>query len=134
DVTLLAHDAEQNALGGAPLVSGNHMMIAKDVLDGLTEVIKALASGIALVALHNGSPLIGGHGAGTGIGKQIDQHVFGGKQEKIVEGRFEQFFALAASGPADRLDRLDAERLDDGLRHAAQFSSYRTHAEVDKCQ
>ena len=56
-----------------------------------------------------------GHGAGPRVGEQIDQHVVGMQQEKIVVRSFEKFFALSARRPANRLDTLDSERLDDGL-------------------
>ena len=51
DVALLAGDAEQNALGGAALVRGDHVLVAEDVLDGIAEAIEAAAAGVALVAL-----------------------------------------------------------------------------------
>ena len=77
DVALLAHHVEQNALGGAALVRGDHVPIAEDVLDGVAEVIEASAAGVALVAFHDGRPLMGGHGAGAGVGQQVDEHVVG---------------------------------------------------------
>ena len=115
DVALLAHHAEQNALGGAALVRRNHVLIAEDVLHGVAEAVEAAAAGVALVALHDRRPLVGGHGAGAGVGQQVDQHIVGGEQKQVVVRGAQQFFALLARGPADRLDALDAKRLDDGL-------------------
>src|SRR4051812_28311215 len=79
DVALFAGDAEEDALGGAALVGGNHVRVAADVLDGFAKAVKAGASGIALVAAHDGGPLAGRHGSGAGIGEQIDEHVVGRK-------------------------------------------------------
>ena len=58
DVALLARHAEQDALGGAALVRGDHVLVAEDVLDGVAEAVEAAAAGVALVALHDGGPLL----------------------------------------------------------------------------
>ena len=110
----LQHDAEQDAFGGAALVGGNDVLVAEDVLHGVAEAVEALAAGVALVALHDGGPLVGGHGAGTGVGEQIDEHVVGRQEKEVVVRGPEQLLALGAGGPANGFDALDAERLDDG--------------------
>jgi hypothetical protein len=114
-VALFAHHAEEDALGGASLVRGNHVLVSKDVLNGILESIEAAAARVAFVAFHDGRPLVRGHGAGPRVGEQIDQHVVGMQQEKIVVRSFEKFFALGARRPANGLDTLDPKRLDDGL-------------------
>ena len=48
------------------------------------EAVEAAAAGIAFVAFHDGRPLMRGHGAGAGVGEQVDQDVVGGKQEQVV--------------------------------------------------
>jgi hypothetical protein len=88
--------------------------VAEDVLDGVAEADEAAAAGIALVAFHDGGPLVGGHGAGAGVGEQVDEDVVGREQEHVVVRGFEELFALGAGGPADGLDAFDAEGLDDG--------------------
>ena len=84
DVAFLAGDAEQDALGGAALVRGDDVLVAEDVLDGVAETIEAAAAGVALVAFHDRRPLMRGHGAGAGVGEQIDEHIVGWKQEEVV--------------------------------------------------
>ncbi len=117
-VAFLAGDAEEDAFGGAALVRGNDMLVAEDVLDRAFEVVEAFASGVALVAFHNAGPLAGGHRSGAGVGEQINQNIISGQQEKVVIGGFKKPLALLAGGPADGLDALDTERLDDGFdRH-----------------
>ena len=37
NVSLLAGDVEENALGGASLVGGNDVLVAEDVLDGIAK-------------------------------------------------------------------------------------------------
>ena len=118
DVALLAHHAEQDALGGAALVGGDHVLVAEDVLHGVAEAIEAAAAGVALVAFHDGGPLVRGHGAGAGVGEQVDEDIVGGQQKQVVVRGAEQLLALGAGGPANGLDALDAEGLDDGARHA----------------
>src|SRR5690348_13844863 len=72
DVTLLAGHPEKDALGGASLMCGDDVLVAKNVLNGIFEVIEALASSVAFVAFHDGSPLMRGHGSGAGIGEEVD--------------------------------------------------------------
>jgi hypothetical protein len=94
-------------------MSGDYVLVAEDFLDGFFEVIETFAAGVTLVALHDAGPLMSGHGAGAGIGKQIDENVFRGKQKEVVERGLEQLLALPASGPADGFDALDPEWFDD---------------------
>ena len=47
-----------------------------------------------------------GHGAGAGIGEQIDQDIVGGEQKEIVMRGFEELLALFAGGPANGFDAL----------------------------
>ena len=82
---------------------------------GVAEVIEAAAARVTLVAFHDAGPLMRRHGAGAGIGEQVDEHVVGGQEEQVVVSRAQQLLALLAGGPANRLDALDAERLDDGF-------------------
>ena len=77
DVSLLAGDVEQNALGGPALMGGNDVLVAENVLDGVAEVIEAAAARVAFVAFHEGRPLMSRHGAGAGVRQQVNQHVIG---------------------------------------------------------
>ena len=123
DHALAAGDSEENALGGAALVRGDHVLVAEDVLDGVAEADEAAAAGVALVAFHDRGPLVRGHGAGAGVGEQVDEDVVGREQEQVVVRGAEEFFALGAGGPADGLDGLDAEGLDDGADGHGFFRS-----------
>ena len=114
NVAFLAGHPKQDALGGASLVRRNHVFVAENILNGTSEAVEAAAAGIAFIALHDGGPLVGRHGAGARIGQQVDEHVVGLKQKKVVVRGLKKFFALRTCGPANRLDTLDPERLDDG--------------------
>ncbi len=120
---LAAGDSEENALGGAALVRRNNVLVAEDVLDGIAEADEGAAAGVALVAFHNRGPLMRGHGAGAGVGEQVDEDVVCREEEHVVMRGAEQFFALGAGGPADGLDGLDAEGLDDGADGHGFFRS-----------
>ena len=81
------HDhGEQDALGGAALMRRNHVAEAGEFVAPPSQAEEALAARIGFVAAHHRRPLLGGHGAGAGIGQQIDQDVGGGDQEEIVAG------------------------------------------------
>ncbi len=122
-VSFLAHDVEKDALGGATLVGGDHVLVAEDVLNGIAKLVEAATASVALVAFHDGGPLVGGHGAGAGVGEQVDEDIIGGQEEKVVVGGLEKLLALGAGGPADGLDALDAEGLNDGAGHGSLLYS-----------
>ena len=84
DVAFLAGHAEENALGGAALMGGDHVLVAADVLNRVAEPVEAAAARIALVAFHDGGPLVGGHGAGAGVGQQVDENIVRRKQKQVV--------------------------------------------------
>ena len=124
DISFLAGDAEEDALGGAALMRGDDVTVAEDILDGILEVVEAAAAGVALVAFHDGGPLVGGHGSGAGVGEQVDEDIVGGEQKEVVVGGFEELLALFAGGPVDGLDALDAEGLDDGFDGHRAISAF----------
>ena len=89
DVAGLAHHGEQDALRRAALVRGNHVAEAGELVGHALQAEEALAAGVGFVAAHHGRPLLGGHGAGAGIGQQVDQDVAGIDEEEVVAGRFQ---------------------------------------------
>ena len=92
--------------------------VAEDALHGIPEADVAAAARIALIALHDGSPLVGGHGAGAGVGQQIDQHIVGREKKQVVVCKLKKALAILALSPVDGLDTLDTEGLDDSAdRH-----------------
>ena len=61
----LAHDREEDALGGAALVRGDDVLEAGDVVHRVAEVEERRAAGVGLVAAHDAAPLVGAHRAGA---------------------------------------------------------------------
>ena len=122
DVAFLTADTKENAFSGAALMGWDHAPVPEDGLNGIAEVVEAATAGIALIAFHHGGPLVRGHGAGPGVGQQVDEHVIRGKQEDVEVGCGEDLLALGACGPVDGLDTLDAEGLDDGAERHRKIS------------
>ncbi len=58
DVARAAERRGQDALGRPPLVGGDHVLEADDVLHRVLEADKAGAAGVGLVAAHHGRPLL----------------------------------------------------------------------------
>ena len=133
DIAFLAHHAEEDALGGAALVGGDDVLVAEDILNGGAELLEAAAAGVTLVAFHDGRPLVGGHGAGAGVGEQVDEDIVGRQQEKVVVRGAEQLLALRAGGPVDGFDALDAEWFDDRAGHGCSLR-LTTHLLAAGCQ
>ena len=73
----------------------------------IRETARSSAARVALVAPHHRRPLLGGHGAGAGVGQQVDQHVIGGQKEQVVVRRF----AAAASRSARVVQRIGSTLL-----------------------
>ncbi len=110
---------EQDLLGGAALVRGDHVREREQLLHGLEEPEPRRRAGVALVAALDARPLVPGHRAGAGVGEQVDQHVLGAQREQVVARLEQRSPALLDRGHPQRLDRVDPERLDDRLeRHA----------------
>ncbi len=93
----------------------NHVAESENVLHHPAHPVEAFAAGIALVAAHEGGPLLGRHGAGAGVGEQVDEDVAGGDREQVVAGFFQVLLALGDGSVAEKLDALDLERLDNGF-------------------
>ncbi len=114
----LEHGGEEDAFGGASLVGGNDVLVAEDALHGVAEARVAAAARVALIAFHDRSPLVDGHGAGAGVGEQINEDVIGREEKEIVVSGTQEDLAVGTLRPVDGFDTLDAERLDDGAdRH-----------------
>ena len=79
DITFLARHAEEYALGGTPLMCGDDVTVAENILNGVLEAVEAAAARVTLVPLHDRGPLVRGHGSGAGVGEQVDQDIVGRK-------------------------------------------------------
>ena len=62
-----------------------------------------------MALLHGGR-----HGPGARIREQVDQHVIGSEPKHVVAGIVKRRHTIFTRRELDRLDRLDAEWLDDG--------------------
>ncbi len=56
-------------LRAAPLVSGNDVFVAVNVLDGGFEMVEVAAASVSLVTEHHPGPLAVAHRAGTAVGQ-----------------------------------------------------------------
>ena len=123
DISRPAHHGEENALSRAALVRGDHVAKTGEVIGDALETEEALASGVGFVAAHHTRPLLGRHGARAGIGEQVDQDVAGFDPKQVVARLDQVPLAFGGCAVVERLDALDAERLDDGLHEAIINSS-----------
>ena len=121
EVRVVQHDiagpgdhVEEDVLGRAALVRGDHVLEAGDVAHGRLEAIERRRARVRFVGGDHARPLAGRHRAGAAVGQQVDQHVLGLEQERIVAGFRQILLAFGAGGETDRLDRADAEWFDDG--------------------
>ena len=111
----LAEGGEEDLLGGAALVGGEHLAEAEDVLHRGQEAEPGAAAGVGFVATHDGRPLLGTHCRGATVSEEVDEHVLRLEQEDVVCRVAQPLLALHRSGEVDGLDGLDLEWLDDGL-------------------
>src|ERR1051326_4946010 len=131
DVGLAGHHGKKDALRGAALVGRNHMLEPGEILHHALEAVETFTAGIGFIAAHHGRPLLGGHGAGAGVGQEIDQDILGVDEEQVVAGLLEETPALFGRGLPERFDTLDAEWLDDGFHYAS--TSIRASAALPLC-
>src|SRR5258708_3882395 len=81
----------------------------RETMDNTFKPEETLTAGVRFIATHHRGPLLGGHGAGPGIGKQIKQHIAGAKLEQVISGLLEQDLALFGGGTSKWLDAFDPE-------------------------
>ena len=110
-----AHHGEQDALRRPPLVRGNHVAEAGQLVHHALHAEEALAACVGFVAAHDRRPLLRGHGAGAGVRQQVDQDVARANLKQVVAGLLQVALPLRARGVPQRLDAFDAERLYDSL-------------------
>src|SRR3954453_1570459 len=61
------------------------------------------------------SPLVAAHRSGPRVGQEVDDDVLGMDVEQVVARVLERSLTVVDGRHTDRLDRMDAERLDDRL-------------------
>ena len=113
DLPRPADHREQDLLGRAALVGRDDVAEREELLDGLEEGEPRGRPGVRLVAVLDGRPLVAAHRAGPRIRQEVDQDVVGVEREEVATGCLEGRFAFGPSRDPDRLDGVDAERLDD---------------------
>ena len=100
DVAWLEGRREEDVLRRPSLMGGEEVAEPEDVAYGRLEPLEALASGVGLVTAHQGGPLVLAHGAGPGVGQQVDVDVLGAKVEHVVAGLADPGLALRATAGA----------------------------------
>ena len=80
-----------------------------------TNAIPGRRPGVRLIAALDARPLVARHRAGPRVGQEVDDDVVGVEVEEVPAGLAEGGLALLHGLELDRLDRVDAEGLDDGL-------------------
>jgi hypothetical protein len=113
DLARAADDAEQDLLGSPALVGRDDVLEREERLDALEERVPARTARVALVAVLDGRPLVAAHRAGPGVREEVDEDVLRVHVEQVVAGCLDGLGALDARGQADRLNRVDPERLND---------------------
>ncbi|OPZ58435.1 MAG: hypothetical protein BWY88_01042 [Synergistetes bacterium ADurb.Bin520] len=111
DVTGLHQGAEDHVLRRPPLVGGDDVVEAQHFLDGVLQGVEAVRPGVGLVSLHEGGPLVLAHGAGAGVGEEIDVDVLRPQAEHVEMPRLQGLFPGGGVGDGDGLHHFDAEGL-----------------------
>ena len=116
-VTGLHQRADENVFRSTALMRGNDIVETHDFLDGVLEAVKAVGTGIGLVAQHEGRPLFLAESTGSGVGEQVDVDVLRLEGEHVVVGVLEGLFAFFLAGKVDAFDGLEAERFRQSTVH-----------------
>ena len=115
---------DENVFGSTSLMGGNDVVKAHDFLHGRLETIEAVRARVGFVAEHEGRPLFLAHGSGTGVGEQVDVHVFGLEGEHVVMGFLERLLAFFPAGEMDAFDGFEAERFRQCTLHKKYLCFY----------
>ena len=117
DIPLFHQHREQDVLRGPPLMRGQEIFKPGDLPDGLLQMFIGGSPRIALIPLHQGSPLMMAHRSRARIGQQIDHHLVAPEIEHVVMGTTDPFFPLLTRAQPDGLRHLGLERLKIMLFH-----------------
>ena len=97
----------QDVLGSAALMGGQHVVDAKDLLDGGLGPVEGFRTGIGVVGDLHGGHLQVGHGIDTGIGDHVHIDVTVLEQESIVAGFLDGFEPFSDGKQGEFLDNAD---------------------------
>ena len=81
-----AEHAEQDPLGGPPLVGRDHVLEREQLLHRVAEDEPRRRPGVGLVAVLDRRPLVAAHRAGAGVGEQVDEDVLRPQLEQVEAG------------------------------------------------
>ena len=117
-VSLFEEGAENHVFRRPPLMSGNDVVEAENILYRCLEVEEAVRSRIGFIPHHKGRPLVLAHGAGAGIGEKIDVDILGAQAEHVEMPPLKGLFPLFLVGNAYGFHHFDTERFGhDAINH-----------------
>jgi hypothetical protein len=108
-----AEGGEQDLLGGPPLVRGDDVREREELLHGLQEDEPGRRARVALVAPLDRRPLVARHRPGAGVREEVDEDVVRVEVEQVEPRLADPLPPLLLGEEAERLHRVDPERLDD---------------------
>jgi hypothetical protein len=108
-------DVRQNVLGTTSLVGRNEVRVAVVLANGALERVEVSRARVRFVTQHHAGPLPVGHRARPGVGEQVDVHVVGPEQERVVPRVPDGALALRARGETQRLDDFHSPGLGPAL-------------------
>ena len=111
NVARLDKGLRQQVLSAAALVRRDNVLVSIPVAHRLFQPVKAAAAGVGLVAHHHRRPLPVAHGRGSGVGQQVNVHIFTAQQKGIVACLADCLFQLRMAGNPHRFHHFDLERL-----------------------
>jgi hypothetical protein len=104
---------EQDLLRRPALVRGQDVPEREQAPHRRAEPAERGRSRVSFVAPLHAGPLLSRHRAGPGVGQQVDQHLLGPQLEQVVPRGGQGGRPLRPGGQPHRLDRVNAERLND---------------------
>ena len=113
EVAFLAQNGEEDPLGCPPLMRGDHVLEAEDVLHGIPETVKAPAAGVGFISPHDAGPLLRAHRRRSAVREEVDEHVLRMDPEKIIPGLRQNAFPFLPGRHPDGFHHFDFEGLDD---------------------
>ncbi len=103
-------------------MGGEHVGVARDLLHHVPQPVIAGGAGVGLVTPHHRRPLLLAHGAGAGVGQQVNVNLVGPQGKDVVARPPDGSLSLLPGDEPDGFDHLDLEGLASG--HGAETSLY----------
>ena len=112
---------EEQIFSDSSLMNGNEILESENVAQGFFKMLIIAALSVCFITEHHAGPLVVAHGAGAGVGQQIDKDILRFQVEDVEVSFANALFAFFAGNEINRLYDLDSVWLGKVIHRTLQY-------------